>query len=247
MAIKITKEVWEHLLAFRPRRKKLPKHPSKIRKKTIVARLKIKPKKITIYTPEQLKKYRKAHTPEGKMNALGVPRGKRANIEIKDKLIDRLWKTEHMLPVRNKHSVQRRLIEALADHWAGESLKDAGLKYGLTEGKLYAYRQRFLKVDSALPQYIEELFCHAAMAAIGIWHDKKENLSAHQAALSAGIFAEKAILMRKARVNNYTEETVSLAILQKLAGVLDKVNIAKQGEIIEINPEVERIAEHATD
>lgn len=229
-------EKLEYLKNYKPPIKRLG--PGSGIKYPKAKKLMAKQKEVRHYTPHQLKRYHEAKTAEAKMNALEIPRGKRADIGIKKKVIHRLWKTEHMVKTKHKHSQQRVYIEALADHIAGETLTDASLKYGIEPGKLHIFKQKFMHADSMLPQFIEGLFEHAAIAAIAIWNDKKESLSAKDAALSAGIFAEKAILMRKARKTDYRDENVGLATLQKMSEVIERVAKLK---IIDIEPDIERI------
>lgn len=232
----------EYLKNFKPPLLKLG--PGKGIKYPKATKLMPKKKDIRHYTPQQLKRYHEARTAEGKMNALEIPRGKRANIEIKKKVIHRLWKTEHIVKTKHKHSDQRRYIEALADHIAGETITDASLKYGIEPKKLHNFKMKFMNADSLLPQFIEGLFEHAAISAIAIWNDKKDSLSAKDAALSAGIFAEKAIMMKKARKTDYKDENVTLATLQKMSEVMDRVSKLK---IIDIEPEIVQLPENATD
>lgn len=242
----ITPEQLEHLKNFKPKIPTLPKHTVK-KPVQIMARIKLNPKgKIKEYTPKQLKDYKKAKTPEGKMDALEIKVGKRANLDIKKKTIARLWKTEHLIKRNPVFSEQRKYIEALATHIAGETIVDSALMYGLQADKLNRFKHKFMQIDSMLPQFIEGLFEQATISALAIWNDKKEGLSAKDAALSAGIFAEKVILLKKARKTDYVDENISLATLQRLATVINKVAILQKGETIDVDAEVKQITDHDT-
>lgn len=220
---------------------KIPPNKFKPRKKVRTKRMsiKLKVKKEVEFTPEQLRKFKKAKTPEGKMSAVGMRGGTRAVIDIKKKLIERMGKTAHRLDgVRSfsKWSVQRKFTQALADHLAGETIQDAALRYGVTPDKLAHYKKRFLQADSALPQYVEDLFMSAAAECVGMFHDKKHELSAMQTVIAAGIFAERAVQMKKARNTQYQDDVIPLSSLQKLSEVMDRIKEAKliQGKVIDL-------------
>lgn len=202
-------------------------------------------KAITVITPRQILEARKAKTLPTAMGKLGIPRGQRANVVLKEKIIKKLWQGEHKVSPLAKFSKQRRFIEAMADNLAGEALKDSALKYGVTPDALMQFKSRFFKADSSLPQFLEELFFQAAARSVSIFHDKAESMSAPQAAVTAGIFSERGVAMRKARTANYQDVEVPLATLQKMAVVMEKIKEMKKGKIIDVEVETKALPERS--
>lgn len=241
----IPPELAEFIKNFKIRPNKF-KPRKKIRQKRHMAKL--KPTKEIHLTGKQLAKFKSAKTSGGKMGAIGMKGGTRAIIDIKKKLIDRLAVTSHRIDHTRsfaKFSERRKLTEALADHLAGETIVDAALRYGIQPAKLAHFKGKFLKADSALPQYVEELFMSAAVECIGIFHDKKHTLTGMQAVIAAGILAERSTQMKKARSSSYQEDVISLSHIQKLADVMDRLKEQKKlsGRTIETEVEIKQIEE----
>lgn len=192
-------------------------------------------------TPRELKTELTAR----QLGKAGLIRGNRANIELKEKIINRLWQTNHKIKMPMKHSEERKLIEAMADNLSGEALKDSALKYGIAPERLATYRARFFRADSALAQFLEEIMLAGSIRCVGIFNDKANELTAFQAATIAGIFADKAVALRKARTTDYTEESVPLATLQKIGDIMERIGNAKPGKVIEAQVEVKRLTERS--
>lgn len=226
----IPQEVWDYLNTPRNLRPKTGKKYS-------MAKLSIKSKTAT---PQQLKEEKK------KIGKIVI-----VDAEKKKSLVSHLWKKEHLVVHRDseKHSQRRRYIEALAHHYMGDSLENAARAYGIVPESLALFRNKFLKADSAIPQYLEELFNLSALDALGIFHQKKEDLTAFQAGMLAQRFAESAVNMKKARASNYTEDTLSLTGLQKLDSVLNKIKLLKEEgmNIIDTAVEIKKLPENAED
>lgn len=204
-------------------------------------KMKVKIKKHVTLDKSQLTKLAKSKTLVGAQNAIGMKGGTRAILDIKKNLIERLSKTSYRIENRSfqKYSTKRRMTEALAEHFAGETIEDAALRYGLEPHRLANFKRLFLKVDSALPQYVEELFLQGAVKCMGIFTDKSDTLTAMQALIGAKIMAEGAITIKKARTVNYMPDELPLSSLQKLSEVMDKLNAQKRLGAKTIDTEIE--------
>lgn len=179
-----------------------------------------------------------------RFEALGIKRGNRADPEMKEKLIKRLWEKEHKLPIFRTHSKQRKLIEALAHHLSGgESIKDAALSYGLQPSELSRYKAEFFRADNLLVQYLEENFYKASIRSLGIFHDKAEAMSAPQAAITAGIFAEKGIQLSKARKTDFIEDAIPLHLMQRMSDVLQKLSKRPEPKVIDVQSETKLLTD----
>lgn len=203
----------------------------------------------TVLTPKQIREIKRAKTIPTALGKLGIERGKRTNVIMKEKLIRRLWRTVELIPQKKPWSLQRKLIEGLADHLSGEAIKDSALKHGVRPEHLAVFKNRFFRADNSLHQYLEELMLQASVRAVGIFHDKADEMSPVQAGMVAGIFADKALALRKARSTDYKDTDVPLATLQKAVDVMAKLADVKkaQAKLIDVEVEVKALPERSAE
>lgn len=200
-----------------------------------------------ILTAKQLADAKKAKTIPTALGKLGIERGKRVNVVMKEKLIKHLWMKVDLIPQKKIWSVQRRYVMALADHLAGEALKDSALKHSVPVEKLSAFKSQFFRADNALPQYLEELMMQASVRAIGIFHDKADEMTPVQAGMVAGIFADKALALRKARSSDYKDADVPLATLQKAVSLMEKLADMKKVKLLDIDADIKLLPEKSSE
>lgn len=189
------------------------------------------------------KRIYKAH----ELAAMATPHLKRAkpdaSLDKKKEIISRLWKKEHIVH-RNMSKPPDRLtakIKALADHLCGMTLKDAALAWRLETHQLDNFKKRFFRTDPTLVQFLEELFFDAAVDSMAIFGKKKDEMSATQAAMTAGIFTDKFVNLKKARTADFKpDEVLPLNKLHLLERILSAGQNTKalHGRTIEVEAEV---------
>jgi hypothetical protein len=165
------------------------------------------------------------------------------DLDKKKKIISKLWAKEHIVH-RNNTSPPPKLsskIKALADHLCGMTLKDAALAWRIDSEQLKHFKERFFRADPSLVQFLEELFFDAAVDSLGIFKEKKDELSAAQAAMTAGIFTDKFVNLKKARTADFKPDEVlplnQLHLLEKILVAGAQVK-ALHGRTIDVESEV---------
>lgn len=155
------------------------------------------------------------------VKSVKVSDGKRLQIR------SRVWNSILSKPPSNlkgKTSLAKR-VEAVTDHLAGMTVEDAAWKWGIPLRELMAFKARVTRTDPDMYKFLENMMVKAAIQSVTIFTEKADNMSAPQAAITAGIFSDKAVQLRKAHQKNFQDETASSDdALQRIAGVLERID-----------------------
>lgn len=178
----------------------------------------------------------------------------RERVKNKGKAIEVAFKTIKVHAIKHYDAGVRptafeQKCRALATHICGEELRNAAIMHGISFHSLAAFKNQLLGMDASFGQFIENLFLQGAHDAIHVFFRKKDSMTATQAAIAAGIFAEKSTKMKIARTNEFKtdgeEDVISVRALEAVAGALEKINQAKQlkGRTIDAEATIERDGE----
>jgi hypothetical protein len=119
-------------------------------------------------------------------------------------------------------------------HLTGETIKDAAKLSHTSEKAIRRLKER-LFTDQGLFRVLEGVFQQCAMEASLIFMQKKDELSAKEAAVSAGIFTDNALNLSRARAKGYREEDKQeVHILVELQKTLNAVEISRKKKEPEI-------------
>lgn len=168
-----------------------------------------------------------------------------ATKEQQKKIACRLWKADSLFHLKRNGKnggvqIKSRFskMKALRDHLCGETLRSAALKYGITPDALIDYKKKFFRADPNLTQFLEEVLYDAAIDSLEIFSEKKNEMSATQAAMTTGIFTDKVIALRKARVNDFRPDNAlpikDLHVLQRILEAGEKAKLVR-GRTIDID------------
>jgi hypothetical protein len=154
---------------------------------------------------------------------------------ISDKLPEQLKKvSKQILPYVPKHSPsapahllsREKEAEALARVMLGDSHAKVASKLNIAQGHIYALMARIFPDRRFADEILEDVLLSNAHLASGIFAQKADELSAKDAAVSAGIFSQRYIekkAEREARDNPVTPVHLVLELSSTLKRIQGKV------------------------
>lgn len=118
---------------------------------------------------------------------------------------------------------EKRLHAAAVAVAGGDKQSDVERLYAVDQGKIQDYISRAFPDEADRFKFLEECAISNAILAQGHFAKNYTDLTPEGAARAFGIFAEKALSIRKARENGFQEAPVNVAVLLNLQQTLDRL------------------------
>lgn len=118
---------------------------------------------------------------------------------------------------------EKRLHAAAIAISAGDKPTDVEKLFAVSQGDIQNYISRAFPDDQDRFKFLEECAISNAIIAQGHFAENYRSLTPEGSARAFGIFAEKALAIRKARESGFQEAPVNVAILLNLQQTLEKL------------------------
>lgn len=142
----------------------------------------------------------------------------------KDKLKDQVHKKiEKAMGRPALDAKEKRLKAATADFLAGDKITEVEKRYAVQAQELNKYIHKAFPQDEDRFKFLEDMMVTNATLAAGRFQDVFGEMNAEQAARAAGIFAGKALEIKKARENGFKEQPVQVGVILQLQETLDRL------------------------
>lgn len=119
---------------------------------------------------------------------------------------------------------QMAIVNATAEHLAGETIPWVEEKYKLAHGTVTTALRMFFPSTEQREEALSNLLLDNALTGAMIFKKKAHTLSARDAALTTGIFTQRHIELKKAKQNNYQAE-IPVTMVLKLEETLAKAKL----------------------
>lgn len=152
--------------------------------------------------------------------------------KIKAKLLHHIPERKTKAGNKADNQNQMQIVNATAEHLAGESIPWVEEKYKLAHGTVKTALKMFFPSEEQRENALRNLLLDNAITGAMIFKKKAHSLSARDAALTAGIFTQRFSELKKAQANNYQPE-IPVTMVIKLEETLAR---AKEihGKILDI-------------
>lgn len=169
------------------------------------------------------------HTPSHRMKMAGIERhNPQAIAKGKEIIVKHIVKNGGTMR-GEKHGVGK-VATALAEHLTGVTQRECEEKYKLSNGYLNLMLKKMFPNTEAMEKCLEEVLLSNAIICGAVLREKAPEMSGKDAAIATGIMSQRFLEVKKARQNNFREDTPSIAILLQLQSTMEKV-----GQIIDID------------
>lgn len=140
--------------------------------------------------------------------------------KLKDQVHQKLEKAIGRPPLDAK---EKRVKAAAADFLAGDKITEVEKRYAVQAQELSRYIKKAFPQDEDRFKFLEEMMITNATLAAGRFQDVFGEMNAEQAARAAGIFAGKALEIKKARESGFKEQPVQVGVILQLQETLSKL------------------------
>lgn len=140
--------------------------------------------------------------------------------KLKDQVHQKLEKAIGRPPLDAK---EKRVKAAAADFLVGDKITEVEKRYAVQAQELSRYIKKAFPQDEDRFKFLEEMMITNATLAAGRFQDVFGEMNAEQAARAAGIFAAKALEIKKARESGFKEQPVQVGVILQLQETLSKL------------------------
>lgn len=118
---------------------------------------------------------------------------------------------------------EKRLRAAAKDQLAGEGIAEIERMYAINQTELNRFFKRIFPTDTDRFQFLEECMVTNAAIAMQVFTEKHKEMTAIEAAKAATLFAEKAVVIKKAREAGFKEPPINVAAILRLEKTLNVI------------------------
>lgn len=147
---------------------------------------------------------------------------------LKSKVHKKIEKAMGRPPINAK---EKRVQAATADFLAGDKITEIEKRYAVQAQELSRYLKKAFPDDEDRFKFLEEMMITNATLAAGRFQDVFGEMNAEQAARAAGIFAGKAIEIKKARESGFKEQPVNVGVILQLQETLNRLSTSPNSNV----------------